>query len=146
MKLTTKTRYGSRAMLDLALHADSRPASLREIAGRQGLSPKYAEHLLAALQEAGLVQAVRGAHGGYRLARPASEINLRQIYDALEGSGPFVECSTAEGACSRAESCVTREVWTEMFNAAMQVLERTTLAELKHRAREKLDAMLTYQI
>jgi len=146
MKLTTKMRYGTRAMLDLALHSDAGPISLKEIASRQEVSLKYMEHLLATLQAAGLVRSTRGAHGGYVLARPATEIDLRHLYDALEGSEGFADCSDDPEMCTRADACVTRDVWTQMHAACMQVLHSTTLDALARRARETRETATMYHI
>jgi Rrf2 family cysteine metabolism transcriptional repressor len=139
MKLGTKTRYSSRAMLDLALNYDngSGMVSAREIAEHQELSPKYLESLLAALRAVGLVRSVRGTEGGYTLTRPPAQINLREIYQVFEGTEGFVECTTSLELCDRIDSCVTREVWAQMYHACMEILESTTLDDLVRRAREK---------
>jgi len=146
MKLTTKMRYGTRAMLDLALHEDNGPISLREIARRQDVSPKYMEQLLGALQNAGLIRSARGPRGGYTLAQPPAEINLRQLYAILEGSEEFVDCLSDPGLCERSAGCVTQEVWAQMCLAAMDVLESTTLSELAERARQKGGQAAMYHI
>jgi len=146
MKLTTKMRYGTRAMLDLALNMQSGPVSLKEMAGRQQLSVKYMEHLLAALQNGGLVRAERGARGGYQLARPAEAVTLRQVYGILEGSEGFVECVGEPAVCTRSAECVTREVWAQMHAACMGVLEALTLAALAERARQRQGDGLMYHI
>ncbi len=146
MKLTTKVRYGTRAMLELALHQGEEPLSLREVAERQGISAKYLEQLLAALQAAGLVSAVRGPRGGYILARPAEAITLRQIYEALENTDGFVSCTVNPRVCERADQCVTQEVWARLYAACMQILEDTTLADLVARAREKAATSGMYYI
>jgi Rrf2 family protein len=140
MKLGTKTRYSTRAMVDLALnYEDGTPVvSSREIAEHQEVSPKYLEALLAALRAAGLVRSVRGAQGGHTLARHPAQINLRQIYHVFEGTQGFVECITDPEYCTRTDACVTQEVWTQMYDASMDVLESTTLEDLARRAREKL--------
>ena len=137
MKLTTKTRYGTRAMLDLALHCDEGPISIRDIARRQDLSQKYLERLLVALQAAGVVRAMRGAKGGYQLSRPPEQINLREIYHIFEGADGFVECTSNPEICHRSDMCITQEVWSEMYGAGMRILEATTLADLVQRARRK---------
>lgn len=134
MKLSTKTRYGARAMLELALHFDEGVVSAREIATRQRVSRKYLEHLLASLRSASLVRSVRGAQGGHTLTRHPGQINLRQIYDALEGTEGFVVCTTCPQVCDRTASCATREVWTRMYAACMELLESTTLEDLARRA------------
>jgi Rrf2 family cysteine metabolism transcriptional repressor len=139
MKLGTKIRYSSRAMLDLALDYDtgSRIVSAREIAEHQELSPKYLESLLAALRSAGLVRSIRGTEGGYALTRAPAQINLRQIYHVFEGTDGFVECTTDPEYCNRTDNCVTQEVWAQMYDACMEILESTTLEDLARRAKEK---------
>jgi Rrf2 family cysteine metabolism transcriptional repressor len=141
MKLGTKTRYSSRAMLDLALNYDngSRIVSTREIAEHQELSPKYLEYLLAALRSAGLVRSVRGTEGGYMLTRHPAQINLREIYHVFEGTEGFVECTINPEYCNRTDGCATQEIWTQMHDACMEILESTTLEDLARRAREKRD-------
>jgi len=126
-------------MLDLALNYDTEDGvtSVKEIAARQQVSPKYLEHLLASLRAAGLVRSVRGASGGHTLCRPPAEINMRQIYHVFEGTEGFIECTTSPELCDRSDGCVTREVWTQMYDACMEILESTTLEDLANRAREK---------
>ena len=139
MKLGTKTRYSARAMVDLALNYEdgNGVVSAGEISARQQLSVKYLEHLLASLRAAGLVRSVRGAKGGHILARPPDEINLREIYHVFEGVEGFVECTTSPELCDRIDGCVTREVWTQIYDACMGILESTTLEDLARRAKEK---------
>ena len=141
MKLGTKTRYSSRAMLDLAINYDngSGLVSTREIAEHQELSPKYLESLLAALRSAGLVRSVRGAQGGHMLNRHPAQINLREIYHVFEGKEGFAECTTSPEYCKRTDGCATREIWAQMYDACMEILELTTLEDLARRARDKRD-------
>ena len=134
MRLTTKTRYGTRAMLDLALHAGAGPVCTSEIAERQQVSAKYLEHVLVLLRRAGLVRTRRGARGGHSLSRDPADIDLRQIYEALEGTAGLVECTEDPASCPRHVNCVTRHVWAEMREAALQVLSSTTVADLVARA------------
>ncbi len=143
MKLSTKTRYGTRAMLDLALNFEKGVVSVRELAARQDVSPKYLEHLLASLRAAGLVRTVRGAQGGHTLTRHPSETNLRQIYSVFEGAEGFVECTTSPEVCDRRDSCVTQDVWADMHLACMEILESTTLEDMARRARNKQRASAT---
>jgi len=128
-------------MLDLAINYDigSGLVSTREIAEHQGLSPKYLESLLAALRSAGLVRSVRGAQGGHMLARHPAQINLREIYHVFEGTEGFVECATSPEYCNRPDGCATREIWAQMYDACMEILDSTTLEDLARRAREKRD-------
>lgn len=139
MRLGTKTRYSTRAMVELALNYEDGGGvvAAKEIAARQQLSLKYLEHLLASLRAAGLVRSVRGAKGGHTLAKAPNEINLREIYNVAEGTEGFVECTTSPDFCEREDGCVTREVWAEMYDASMEILETTTLEDLAHRAREE---------
>jgi len=103
MKLSTKVRYGVRAMLDLALYQSGRPVLVKSIAEREDLSKKYLESLLAALKSAGLLRSVRGAKGGYLLARPAEEITMEMIAAALEAPSCWLTAwTTRESAAARA--------------------------------------------
>lgn len=137
MKLSTKTRYGARAMLELALNYEEGVVSTRELATQQRLSPKYLEHLLASLRSTGLVRSVRGSQGGHTLTRHPAQINLREVYDALEGREGFVACTTCPEVCDETETCATRDVWAQMFDACMAILESTTLEDLARRAKNK---------
>ena len=140
MKLSTKTRYGARAMLELALNYNRGFVSTAEIAAQQQVSRKYVENLLASLRSASLVTSVRGAQGGYALTRSPAQINLREIYDAFEGTEGFVACTTCPELCDRTDTCVTRDVWAQMYSACMEILESTTLEDLVRRARNKRGA------
>ncbi len=146
MKLTTRFRYGARAMLDLAIHSDQRPVSLKDIARRQGLSLKYLETLFSALHAAGLVRSVRGAQGGYQLTQPPGEITLRRLYEVLEGSSPLVDCTADPKVCSRAESCVTQRVWSQLYQVCAEFLEGITLKDLMDNAETVLPARQSYHI
>ena len=130
MRLSTKMRYGTRGMLDLALHFGQGPQSLASIAERQDLSVKYLENLLGALRVAALVRSLRGAQGGYELARHPRQITLRDLYEVLEGPEGFAPCTPPGPPCLRQDDCVTHDIWGQMFEAAMQVLSSTTLADL----------------
>ena len=141
MKLSTRARYGVRAMLELGLRETQSPVSTKEIADDQQVSAKYLEAVLANLRKAGLIRSVRGAGGGHVLAKAPSEINLRDIYEALEGTESFVSCTVAPGNCRQALTCVPREIWAAMYAAAMGVLEAITLEELVRRTREKQETL-----
>ena len=137
LKLGTKTRYGARVMLNLALNYEKGVVSVREIAARQQVSPKYLEYLLTSLRAAGLVRSVRGAQGGHMLTRHPDQLSLREIYNAFEGTEGLVECTTSPEICARTDSCVTQEIWAQMYAACMEILESTTLEDLARRARNK---------
>jgi Rrf2 family cysteine metabolism transcriptional repressor len=122
-----------RAMLDLAIHGDEGLVLLKDIACRQEISKRYLEHMMTMLRNRGLVVAERGAAGGYRLARAASDISLIEIFEALEGEIAPVECIRDSSVCNRAEDCVARDLWCEVADAMRGVLEGQTLADLKKR-------------
>jgi len=146
MKLSTKTRYGTRAMLDLAFRYESGPVSAKKIARRQEISTKYLESLLAMLRSAGLVRSIRGAKGGHMLTRHPHHITLREIFEVLEGREGFVHCTTDPQVCDRAKTCVTQEVWARIYAACMEILESTTLEDLADRAKKKGPSAHMYYI
>jgi Rrf2 family transcriptional regulator, cysteine metabolism repressor len=147
MKLSTKTRYGIRAMLELALNYKRKPLSIKEIAKNQEISKKYLEHLLILLKTAGLVGSTRGAGGGYALTRPPSEIRLSQIVQVLEGSLSLVDCVDSPVICSRSKFCATRDVWFLIKQSIVQVLYSITLDGLLKRQEKKSgDKPLVYNI
>ena len=133
MKLSTKGRYATRALLDLALHGDEGLVLARDISSRIGVSESYLEQLFMPVRTAGLIRAVRGARGGFALARPPSDITLSQIIQATEGSIAPSDCVDDGNVCTRSGACVTREVWAEMKTAMDKVLANTTLQDLVNR-------------
>lgn len=137
MKLGTKVRYGTRAMLDLALRPRNQMTSLKEIAERQDVSQKYLEHLFSSLQAAGLVRSARGPRGGYALSRAPEDITIREVYEVLEGSEGFSPCTSDPEVCNRYDVCATHALWERMHAEAMRVLDETTLADLMRVARER---------
>ena len=136
MRLSTKVRYGVRAMLDLALHPGASSVSSRDVAQRQAVSEKYMGQLLAQLRTAGLVRSVRGQGGGYRLARSPEKIDLLDIVLAFEGSVAPVECVDDPESCERAPTCVARQFWCELKEAVEKPLRKTTLTDLARRHRK----------
>ncbi|HUV75743.1 MAG TPA: Rrf2 family transcriptional regulator [Dehalococcoidales bacterium] len=137
MKLSTRGRYGTMALLDLALHCGKEPVPLKDIARRQSISLPYLEHLIAPLIGAGIVGSTRGARGGVQLVRPPMEVKLSEVIPLLEGSIDPVECLNNPECCSRYDLCVTRDVWAEMKKAMDGVLESTTLQDLVERQKKK---------
>lgn len=132
MKLSTKGRYGLKAMLDLAIHNSEGQVVLKSIAERQGLSENYLEQLFSALKKAKLVKSIRGSQGGYTLGSDADKITVGHILRALEGSLAPVECVMEYGAapCSRYEYCVTRGIWEKIRDSINTVIDSTTLENL----------------
>jgi len=137
MKLSTKGRYGTRALLDLALHQGEGLVLLKDIARRQEFSLPYLEHLITPLIAAGLVKSTRGARGGVLLLKPPSEIKLGEVVQLLEGSITTVDCVNNPALCRRSAFCVTRDIWSEMQMAMNQVLDSKTLQDLVERQRQK---------
>ncbi|MCD6472826.1 RrF2 family transcriptional regulator [Candidatus Aerophobetes bacterium] len=137
MKLSTKGRYGTRAMIDLALHYGQGPILLKDIAKRQKISDKYLEHMITSLRIAGLINSIRGAHGGYILAKPPAQIKLSQVIKALEGSIAPVECVDDPKTCSQANLCITRGIWTEIKRAMDRILESVSLQDLVKQQKRK---------
>lgn len=138
MRLSTKGRYGVRALLDLALHQDEGLILLKDVARRQEISLPYLEHLIAPLVAAGLVKTNRGARGGVMLLKPPAEIKLSEAIGVLEGSMAPVDCVNDPKICHRSGSCVTRDIWIEMQRAMNQVLDSTTLKDLVERQGQKV--------
>ncbi len=137
MKLSTRGRYGTRALLELASHQEEGPVPLKDIAQRQQISLQYLGHLITPLIAGGLVRSTRGARGGVSLGRPAEEIKLSEVIQLLEGSIAPVECVNNPEACDRSELCVTRDVWSEIEKAMSGILESTTLQDLVERQKSK---------
>ena len=136
MKLSTRTRYGIRAILELAEHYGKGPLQLRVIARDQGVSVKYLEQLMAMLKAAGIVRSVRGSKGGYILTKSPSQIKVSDCFQCLEGSVITTECVEDESFCERTNDCIARQVWTEVQMAVMGVLQSMTLQNLVDRAKQ----------
>jgi len=137
VRLTTKCRYGARAMLEIGMSHGRGPIQLNHIAERQKISPKYLVHLLASLKASGLIRTVRGARGGYLLDRVPSKIKLIEIFRSLEGSPSPVECVDDPKVCPESDFCVTRDLWVRIGDAITNVLETTTLQDLIDQRRKK---------
>ncbi|MCP1111211.1 RrF2 family transcriptional regulator [Ohessyouella blattaphilus] len=129
MKLSTKGRYGLRAIIDLARFGKEAPVSISSIAARQGISEGYLEQIVALLKKAELVKSVRGAGGGYVLAKEANEISVGDILRALEGDLDAVNCS-AEGGCTVADECVTKYVWRKINDSINHTVDEMLLSKL----------------
>ncbi len=127
MKLSTKGRYGLTAMLFLARHAKDGPMSLRCMA-ETGIQPDYLEQLLGSLRKAGLVATIRGAQGGYALARKPEEITVGEIIAATEGPVRFCDGDTEGGACMEKDRCDARHVWSLLARKMNDLLDSITLA------------------
>ncbi len=139
MKISTKGRYALRLMLDIALNSSGEQITIKSIAARQNISDKYLEQIISLLNRAGYVKSVRGAQGGYKLTKDPSEYTVGMILRLTEGSLAPVECLEVNtNECSRSGECVTREVWTELYEAINTVVDRITLQDLVNRSRNKI--------
>ena len=137
MKISTKGRYATRAMLDLAQHYGKTPVLLKDISARQGISLRYLEQIVSPLIAAKLINSTRGPKGGINLARPPKKIKLSEVIQVMEGPITPVECVGNPGVCTRAPSCAARDVWTDLARAMYGVLESTTLQDLVERQEKK---------
>ncbi len=137
MQFSTKMRYGSRALAELAAAYPEGTVPVREVAEKQEISAKYLEQIMSRLKAAGIVESVRGLHGGYKLAMPPGECRLSEVFEALEGSAAPVACVDEPGGCPLEDCCPTRATWSEVKEAIVEVLENTTLQDLADRMNEK---------
>jgi len=136
MRLSTRSRYGLRAAVDLAINYNRKPVSMASIAKRHGISRKYLHAILSQLKSSGYVRSLRGTAGGYVLSREPSQIRVIDILVALEGSLVLTDCVQEAGLCSRSDICVTREVWRDLSRAIETVLSGRTLKDLVMRYQE----------
>lgn len=130
MKLSKKTRYGFRLMVELAKSFDKGPLSIKEIASRQNISDKYLEQIIMHLKTVGPVKAVRGPKGGYMLSVPPSKINLKSLFDMFEGPSGIVECVQNPSECKRVDRCPSRKLWVSLEEKISETLSSTTLEDL----------------
>ena len=134
MRLTTKSRYGTRMVLDIAIHGTEKPVPISEIARRQNISVKYLEKLISKLKQGNLIKSHRGPFGGHMLARPASDITIGELVRLLEERGAITDCAEADnklcGECSQAGECITQWVWIEASKAMFKQLDNITIESL----------------
>jgi Rrf2 family transcriptional regulator, cysteine metabolism repressor len=133
MKLSTRSRYGLRAVVELANHYGQGPRAMSEIASEQQLSRKYLDSLFSSLKVAGLVISRRGPGGGWTLTRAPAEITVTEVLRALEGSLAMVSCVDFPATCSRTPSCATREVYVAIHEAVVGVLDGMSIQSLCER-------------
>jgi Rrf2 family protein len=133
MKLSTRSRYGTRLMVDLAEHYDEGPIQIRDIAKRQDISAKYLEQLIIPLKKTQHIRSIRGPKGGHMLARSPQEITVGEIVKVLEGDISLVHCVENPDSCNRIDICPTRDIWKNATEAMFNELNAVTLSELiKH--------------
>lgn len=137
IKISTRGRYGLRALMDLAIHKDQEPVQLKDIAARQDISLRYLERLITPLISGGLIRTTRGAKGGVSLACQPAEIKLSYIFQVMEGPTVPVECITDPDTCNRSGRCATQDVWNDIKHAIDGVLGAMTLQDLIERQKAK---------
>lgn len=128
MKISTRIRYGTRALLELAKAGET--LSISTLAERQSLSVKYLEQIMRALRKAGIVESTAGMRGGYRLSRPPSGIRLDEVYLAFEGTFALVDCVETPSYCQQADRCPTLKVWAGLSDTLHEAMRAITLADL----------------
>ncbi|MEY7999516.1 Rrf2 family transcriptional regulator [Clostridium sp. Mt-5] len=132
MKLSTKGRYGVKAMVDLAIHYSQEPSSIKSISERQNISEYYLEQLFSGLRKSDLIKSIRGAQGGYILNREPKDITIADIIEVLEGPIEISDCidENNESSCSKVDCCATRLLWSKIKDSMDQVMKFTTLQDM----------------
>ena len=130
MKLSTRSRYGARILVDLARHTDQGPVQIGEISKRQDISVKYLEQLIRPLKQASMVTSVRGPKGGHLLAKKPEEISLGQIVRLFEGQSELVECISKPELCKMSNDCQVRLAWKDATRVLYEKLDSTSIADL----------------
>ena len=139
MRISTKGRYAVRVMLDLATNNTGEYIKVKEIAGRQEISEKYLEQIISVLNKAGYVKSVRGAQGGYRIARDPASYTVGMILRLTEGSLNPVACLDDDvNECERCDTCETLEVWIELADAINHIVDNVTIADLVERQQARI--------
>lgn len=136
MKLSTKSRYGLRALFDMAYHSGNLPSQIKDISRRQQISPRYLEQIFQDLKSAGLLKSKRGPQGGYTLTRKPAEITVLDVVRATEGKLSLVDCDKTEDGCEFDSQCVTRKIWHEAGKRLSDYFAEVTLDDLCRDARE----------
>jgi Rrf2 family protein len=146
MKLSTRVRYGLRALIELANMQQDSPVLLDLVAKRQGISRKYLDAIFARLKAAGIVTSSRGAGGGFLLAMDPTEITVLDVYVGLEGPVTLVDCGSQDRHCGMEETCPTKDVWDQLSSLMGDYMRSLTVAQLveRKRAREEKSSMMFY--
>lgn len=139
MKLSTRSRYGVRLMIALALNNGQNPVFLKDIAKSEDISEKYLSLIIIPLKAAGLVTSIRGAHGGYSLAKDPAQITLKEIVDLLEGDCSLVDCVKNPSSCSRVCICASHDIWALIGDKISETLSSITLDKLAKINQEKAE-------
>lgn len=146
MRISTRSRYGIRLMINLAANYNKRNVFLKDIAREEEISEKYLSQIVIPLRRAGLISASRGVHGGYTLAKSSKEIAAKEIVEALEGDLDLIECSRNQDACNRVAGCASRGLWEGLSDKITEYLSSVTLDDLLKIKLEKLSKTMEYSI
>ena len=146
MKLSTRTRYGVRLMVALALNYGKGPVFLKDIAKGEDISEKYLSLIIIPLRGVNLVNSVRGAHGGYNLSKEPSQITLKEIVDVLEGDCSLVDCVKNPSSCSRVPICASHDIWASIGEKISETLSSITLDKLVKMNQEKAGNIVMHDI
>ena len=144
MKISTKGRYGLKAMMDLAIYSFGEPLNLKSIAERQNVSEKYLEHIFSSLKKAGIIKSTKGTQGGYILAQSAADTTVGNVIRALEGDLSVAEkADPEEGNTDILEQCINQNVYEKIDSSINQLLDGITLEDIQHEYK-KLNSNIDY--
>lgn len=147
MKLSTRSRYGVRFLIEIGLNQDKGSVQLNSIAQSQDISEKYLGQLVIQLKSAGIISSERGKNGGYRLVKEARLITLREVVEKLEGDLSLVDCVDETVDCNRQNICITRDVWKELSECMIDFLESVTIQDLVDKTvKARLKGNISYDI
>lgn len=146
IRISTKGRYGTRFMLELAKNYNTRPMLLKEVAKLQDISEGYLQHIVDSLKGSGLIRSHRVGHGGYTLSKEPKQITLYEILNTLEGSVNLVECIDTPDVCERSKNCIVRDVWSLVSKSLSKSLKEITLEDMIRMEKEKTADNLVYEI
>lgn len=146
MRISTRTRYGLRLMLDLAVHYGQGYCLLKDIARRQELSEKYLNQILIPLRSSGLVRSERGAKGGYTLVGSPDKTTVLDVVQALDGRMELTDCLERPGSCKRQHGCATRLVWKKLGQGMREIMQAITLEELVRMQKTAEESPLNFEI
>ena len=146
MKLSTRARYGVRLMVVLAFNYDKGPVFLKDVAKGENISEKYLSLIIIPLRRTGLVNSIRGAHGGYSLAKNPSQITMKEIVDVLEGDCSLVDCVKNPSTCPRVSICASHDIWAIIGGKISETLNSITLDTLLKMNQEKAEKTIMHNI
>lgn len=146
MQISTRTRYGTRLMIELGFNFNRGPVFLKDIARKEDISEKYLSQIIIPLKNAGLVNSFRGARGGYLLTRKPVQIRMKEIFEILEGGVELVNCTSKPAECNRAAICVTRHLWKNLAQVIADKLQQVTLDDLVKQCQARQEESVMYTI